>query len=89
MTEDPTVKPADKQKLKGYVLKWRESKILLGCTLFHDLLKPSAILCKVLQDDALTVVDAIEAVLKTNKSIEKLQSTTFDELSRNLHYKLL
>ena len=77
LTEDPSVKPADKQKLKGYVLKWRESKMLFGCALFHDLLKPSAILCKALQDDALSIVDAIEAVLKTNKSIEKLTSMSF------------
>ena len=77
LTEDPTVKPADKQKLKGFVLKWRKSKILFGCALFHDLLKPSSILCKVLQDESLTVVDAIEGVLKTNKFIKKLD---FNEL---------
>ncbi len=51
LTEDSTVKAADKQQLKGYVLKWRDSKMIHGCALFHDLLKPSAILCKVLQDD--------------------------------------
>ena len=48
LTEDPSskLKPADKQKLKGYVRKWRDGKVLLGCALFHDILKPSAILCK-------------------------------------------
>ena len=44
---------------------------------FHDLLKPSAILCKVLQEDD---VCAIEAILKTSKAIEKLVSTSFDDL---------
>ena len=49
MTEDPTVKSADKQKLKGYMLKWRDSKMILGCALFYDLLKPAATLCRILQ----------------------------------------
>ena len=51
LIEDPSVKQTDKQKLKGYVLKWSESKVLIGCSFFHDLLKSYAILSKVLQDD--------------------------------------
>jgi len=48
---------------------------------FHNLLKPSAILCKILQDEEICVVSAIEAVLKTNKVIDKFNSTAFDDLS--------
>lgn len=51
LTEDPHVKSVDKEKLKGYIRKWRDCKMLLGCALFHDLLKPCGILCKVLQED--------------------------------------
>lgn len=29
LTEDPAVKSIDKQKLKGYVLQWRNAKIIL------------------------------------------------------------
>ena len=54
--------------------------MLLGCALFHYLLKPAAILCKVLQQDDVCVVEAIEAILKTSKAIEKLASTSFDNL---------
>ena len=32
--EDPSIKQTDKQKLKGYVLKWRESKVLIECSFF-------------------------------------------------------
>ena len=39
MTEDSSMQPADRQKMKGYILKWQNSQILLGCTLFHDILK--------------------------------------------------
>ena len=31
MTEDPSMKPVDRQKMKGYVLKWQSSQVLLGC----------------------------------------------------------
>ena len=54
--------------------------MLLGCAIFHDLLKPAAILCKVLQQDDVCVVEAVEAILKTSKAIEKLASTSFDDI---------
>ena len=68
MSEDSSVKAVDRQKLKGYVKKWRNSKYLLGSALFHDILKPSATMCKVLQKDELCVVRAIESVVKTKRS---------------------
>ena len=55
LSEDSSTKPANRQKLKGYVKKWRESRILLGCAVYHDILKPVAILCKCLQSDELCV----------------------------------
>ena len=80
LTEDSSVKPADKQKLKGYIGKWKEAKIVFGCAMLHDLLKPAGILCKALQYDDVSVTDALEAIVKTGKSIEKLKSLSFDEL---------
>lgn len=56
LIEDPSVKAADRQKLKGYMLKWQDARILLGCAYFHDLWKPASILCKVLQADEVCVV---------------------------------
>ena len=43
-------------------------------------LKPCAILCKILQEDDACIVRAIEAILKTNKSIKILKDTSFDDL---------
>lgn len=80
LTEDSSVKAVDRQKLKGYVLKWRNCKMVLGCALFHDILKPAAIMCKTLQYDEICVVSAIESTLKTSKAIESLKSTPFDDL---------
>ena len=81
LIEDPSVKPGDKQKLKGYFSKWHDAKILLGCAYFHDLLKPASILCKVLQEDEVCVASAIEAILKTAKNLEKVKSTPVDDLT--------
>lgn len=46
----------------------------MGCAVFHDILKPAAVL---LQNDDLCIVNAIEALLKTTK---KLKSTPFEEV---------
>ena len=80
LTKDTTVKALDRQKLKGYSLKWQDSKVLLGCAFFHDLLKPASILCKVLQDDEVCVVQAIESIMKTKKGLENIKSVAFNEL---------
>ena len=80
MTEDTSLKPVDRQKVKGYVPKWQDSKILLGCALFHSLLRLCYILCKVLQEEEIRVARTIEAVMKTKKSFEKIKSTPFEDL---------
>ena len=61
-------------------MRWRNSKVILGCAIFNDLLQPVAHLSKVLQQDQLCVVQAIEVLMKTKKILEKLKSTPFEEL---------
>ena len=80
LVDDPKTKPVDRQKLKGYVLKWRDARMLLGSAYFCDLLKPSSILCKILQEEDVCVVRAIESVIKTSNSVDKLRTTTFEDL---------
>ena len=80
ITEDTSLKSVDREKVKGYVRKWQDSKILLGCALFHDLLRPCSMLCKVLQEKEICVVRAIEAVMKIKKSLEKIKTTPFEDL---------
>ena len=63
LSQDRTVKSVDREKVKGYVLRWRKSKNLLGCAF----LKPLGILSKILQEDELCLVRAIEAFFKTKK----------------------
>ena len=56
------------------------AKVLLGCALFYDILKPSATLCKVLQEDEICVVGAIEAIIRTCKGIESIKTKSFEDL---------
>ena len=80
MMEDSSIMSTDRQKLKGYLLKWRGAKFLLSCAFFNDLLHPLAILCKVLQEDELCAVRAIESVFKVKQSMDKLKAALFEEL---------
>lgn len=80
LTEDPRVKATDKQRLKGYYKKWHDGRIILASAFFHDVLKPCATLSLALQAEHVNVIDAIEAVLRTKKSMEQLKSTIFSEL---------
>ena len=71
LVEDLSIKAVDRQRLKGHMLKWKNAKILLECAYFHDLLKPASILCRELLADDVSIVKAIEAILKTAKNMEK------------------
>jgi hypothetical protein len=62
--------------VKGYVLKWQNAQVLHGCAVFRD---PSAILCKVLQEDEICTVRAVESICKTKKSLDTLKTTAFEE----------
>ena len=80
LTEDPAVKAVDKQKLKGYIKKWHDGKVFVGCAFIHDLLKPCSVLSKVLQDEELYIIDSIEAIMKTNKAIERIKTLNLEDL---------
>lgn len=75
LSEEPGVRAADRQKLKSY-----KSNVLQGCTVYHDLLKPAANLCKVLQEKVLCVVQAIEAMMKMKEAVDKFKHTAVEDL---------
>ena len=51
------------------------------CIVFHDILKPLGILSKILQDEELCIVRAIEAFLRTKKSLEELKAKDFKDFT--------
>ena len=54
--------------------------MLIGCAVFHDILKPTSLLCKHLQNNQLCTISAIEAILKSTKAIEKLKTMPMKDL---------
>jgi len=48
LSEDPTVKSADRAKLKVHYRQWINGKYLFGCALLVDLLTPCTILSKMM-----------------------------------------
>jgi len=52
----------------------------VGCALFHDALKPLGILSKVLQEDKLCIIRAIEAMMTTKRKLDELKAKQFEEL---------
>lgn len=74
LVEDGSIKSLDRQRLKGYLLRWREGKILLGCALYVDILQPPSLLSLSLQGDSVDVVLAVKHILKSITSLKKLMS---------------
>ena len=80
LSEDPSVRSADRAKLKGYHKKWIEAKYILGCALFVDLLSPGSVFSKSMQSDEIDYLGALTGLLKTLKEINKLGSMHLDQL---------
>lgn len=74
LAEDKTVKTVDRQRLKGYVTKWRDGQVLLGCALYVDILQAPSFLSLTLQNDSLDIVQGIQHILKSHQSLKKLVS---------------
>ena len=74
LIEDKATKSVDRQRLKGFLLKWREGKILLASALYVNILQPASCLSLTLQCDNMDVVMGIKHILKSSRSLNKLQS---------------
>ena len=48
LVEDKTIKSVDRAKLKGYLKKWRHTKMLIGAALYVDILKPPSCMSKLM-----------------------------------------
>lgn len=72
LIEDPSVKSDDRSRLKGYIQKWKQPRILVGSALYIDVLKSPSILSLTLQEDNLDIVGGIKHILKSRKSLNSL-----------------
>ena len=64
MAEDKSLRSTDRQRMKGYLNKWVDGHILLGCTMYTDIVEPTSLLSLSLQGDNVDIVKAIKQVLK-------------------------
>ncbi len=72
LIEDRTIKSETRAQLKGFLLKWRHSNMLIGVAMYVEVLKAPSILSQSLQDQSLDVVSGIKAILKASKSLNSL-----------------
>ena len=79
LSEDSSVKTADRAKFKGYLRKWIDAKYLLVCALFVDILTPCAMFSKSTQADKSDILGALTYVLRTVKETNKLNAKRLDQ----------
>ena len=75
LTEDTTIRSVDRQRLKGYLLKWKEGRILIGCALYIDILQSPSLLSLSLQDDCIDVASGIKNLFEISSLIKKIKFT--------------
>ena len=72
MVNDTSVKAADKAKLQGYLRKWSQGRMLIGCAMYVDILKAPSLLSLSLQEDGIDTVQGIKSILKSAGSLQSL-----------------
>ena len=71
LSEDSTMKAEDRARMKGYISKWSHAKLLIGCSLYTDVLQPASLLSLTLQGHKLDIVLGIKHIVKTVISLKK------------------
>ena len=72
LSEDRSIRSADRAKLKGFYNRWTEAKYILGCAVFIDILSPCATFSKCMQNDDLDILGALTSLFRTVKEIDQL-----------------
>ena len=79
LTEDRSLKPDDRQRLKGYLLKWKQPKMLIGCAIYVEALKPVSLLSLALQKEGADIVTSIQNTLSSVKALKSLSELALIE----------
>ena len=72
LTEDRSIKAEDRERCRGYLHKWKQPKILIGCAMYIEALKPVSLLSLSLQGEGADIVLSMENTMKSVKSLKKL-----------------
>ena len=79
LSVDTSLKPADRAKLQGYYKQWTNSKYLIGCAVFTDILSPCAIFSKCMQTEELDILGALTSLLRTVRETNQLGSKPIEQ----------
>ena len=77
LTEDQSVPSSSRQKLRGYITKWCDTKVIVVVDHFMISFNPLPTSPKSYSKDQLCVVRAIDALMK---NLDKLKATQFEQL---------
>ena len=80
LTNDKSVPAGDRNKLKGYLKAWSQSKIPFLLALFIDVLSVVSDLSLVFQSDSIDVVSFCDAISKAKRQMERLQERSFETM---------
>lgn len=72
LAADSSVPSTDRARITGYLHKWQQGRILIGTAMYVDILKPPSLLSEALQVDDLNVVQGLQSILKSKKSLKRL-----------------
>ncbi len=73
LAEDNSIHAEDRERIKGYCRKWSKYKILVGCALYAEVLKPFSILSLALQISSADIVYSIKQILKATSAMKYLR----------------
>ena len=79
MTEDRSIKAEDREHYRGYLHKWKQPKILIGCAMYVEALKPVSLLSLSLQSDGADIALSMVNTMKSVKSLKKLSQQEVHE----------
>ena len=80
LAEDVTVRSDDRARIKGWLKKWMDSRMLIGAALYIDVLKPASVLSLTLQGEKLDIVQGLRSILKSAKSLRSMSDEDFRQL---------
>ena len=80
LTKDKSVPAGDRNKLKGYLKAWSQSKIPFLLALFIDVLSVVSDLSLVFQCDSIDVVSFCDDIYKAKRQMERLQERSFETM---------
>ena len=66
------MKAVDRARLKGHHQMWNQGKILVGCAMYIEILKPPSILSLTLQEEQFDIVFGLKQILKSVSALQSL-----------------